>query len=88
MYRGTRKLVPLFYYTILQNAKEREQRQTCLSYAERRSISIMKYQNAKERAQRQVYLNYAERRSISIMKIKTQKCKNAKERAQRQVYLS
>ena len=47
MYRGTRKLVPLFYYTILQNAKERAQRQTCLSYTERRSISKMKFQNAK-----------------------------------------
>ena len=47
MYRGTRKLVPLFYNTILQNAKKREQRQTCLSYAERRSISMMKYQNTK-----------------------------------------
>ena len=78
MYRGTRKLVPLFYNTIFQNAKEREQRQTCLSYAERRSISMMEHQNAKEREQRQTCLSYAERRSISIMKIKTQKCKNAK----------
>ena len=78
MYRGTRKLVPLFYYTILQNAKERAQSQACLNYAERRSISMMKYKNAKERAQSQVYLSYAERRSISMMKIKTQKCKNAK----------
>jgi hypothetical protein len=47
MYRGTRKLVPLFYYTILQNAKERAQRQVYLSYAERRSISMMKYKNTK-----------------------------------------
>ena len=47
MYRGTRKLVPLFYYTILQNAKERAQSQVYLSYAERRSISMMKYQNTK-----------------------------------------
>ena len=47
MYRGTRKLVPLFYNTILQNAKEREQSQAYLSYAERRSISMMKHQNAK-----------------------------------------
>ena len=78
MYRGTRKLVPLFYNTILQNAKERAQRQVYLSYAERRSISIMKHQNAKEREQSQACLNYAERRSISMMKIKTQKCKNAK----------
>ena len=78
MYRGTRKLVPLFYNNILQNAKEWAQSQVYLSYAERRSISMMKHQNAKERAQRQVYLSYAERRSISMMKIKTQKCKNAK----------
>ena len=78
MYRGTRKLVPLFYYTILQNAKEREQSQACLNYAERRSISMMEHQNAKKRAQSKVYLNYAERRSILIIKIKTQKCKNAK----------
>lgn len=48
MYRGTRKLVPLFYNTILQNAKERAQKQACLSYAERRSISMMEHQNAKE----------------------------------------
>ena len=47
MYRGTRKLVPLFYYTILQNAKERAQSQACLNYAERRSISKMKFQNTK-----------------------------------------
>ena len=47
MYRGTRKLVPLFYNTILQNAKERVQSQVYLSYAERRSISMMKYQNTK-----------------------------------------
>ena len=47
MYRGTRKLVPLFYYTILQNAKEREQSQACLNSAERRSISMMEHQNAK-----------------------------------------
>ena len=78
MYRGTHELVPLFYNTILQNAKERKQSQACLSYAERRSISMMKHQNAKERVQSQVYLSYAERRSISIMKFqnaKTQKCK-------------
>jgi hypothetical protein len=30
-----------------QNAKERTQRQVCLSYAERRSISMMEHQNAK-----------------------------------------
>ena len=47
MYRGTRKLVPLFYNTILQNAKEREQSQVYLNYAERRSISMMKYKNTK-----------------------------------------
>ena len=47
MYRGTRKLVPLFYNTILQNAKEREQSQVYLSYAERRSISIMKIKTQK-----------------------------------------
>ena len=47
MYRGTHKLVPLFYNTILQNAKERAQRQACLNYAERRSISMMEHQNAK-----------------------------------------
>ena len=47
MYRGTRKLVPLFYNTILQNVKEREQSKVYLSYAERRSISMMKYQNTK-----------------------------------------
>ena len=78
MYRGTRKLVPLFYYTILQNAKEREQSQVYLNYAERRSISKMKFQNAKDPEQRQAFLIYAERRSISMMKYKntkTQKCK-------------
>ena len=76
MYRGTRKLVPLFYNTILQKAKMQRSEsrtnllelcratqhfddeiskckgaraeQTCLSYAERRSISMMKFQNAKE----------------------------------------
>ena len=47
MYRGTRKLVPLFYYTILQNAKEREQSQACLNYAERRSILIIKIKTQK-----------------------------------------
>ena len=47
MYRGTRKLVPLFYNTILQNAKERAQSQVYLSYAERRSISMMEYKNTK-----------------------------------------
>ena len=73
MYRGTRKLVPLFYNTILQNAKERVQSQVYLSYAERRSISMMKHQNAKERAQSQVYLSYAERRSISMMKYQNTK---------------
>jgi hypothetical protein len=49
-----------------------------LSYAERRSISMMKHQNAKKREQSKVYLSYAERRSISMMKYKntkTQKCK-------------
>ena len=49
MYRGTRKLVPLFYNTILQNAKEREQSQACLNYAERRSISIMKIKTQKRK---------------------------------------
>jgi hypothetical protein len=52
--------------------------QVYLNYAERRSISKIKFQNAKEREQRQTYLSYAEQRSISIMKIKTQKRKNAK----------
>ena len=78
MYRGTRKLVPLFYNTILQNAKERVQSQVYLSYAERRSISMMEHQNAKERAQSQVYLSYAERRSISIMKYKNTKTQKRK----------
>ena len=76
MYRGTRKLVPLFYYTILQNAKEWAQSQVYLSYAEWRSISMMKYQNAKEREQRQVCLSYAERRSISMMKYQNTKMQN------------
>ena len=47
MYRGTHELVPLFYNTILQNAKERAQSQVYLRYAKQRSISMMKYQNAK-----------------------------------------
>ena len=73
MYRGTRKLVPLFYNTILQNAKmqkckgESAEYQAYLSYAERRSISMMKHQNAKKREQNQACLSYAERRSISMM---------------------
>ena len=83
MYRGTHELVPLFYNTILQNAKERAQSQVYLSYAERRSISMMKFQNAKERAQRQTCLSYAERRSISMMEHQ-----NAKKREQRQTCLS
>ena len=58
MYRGTRKLVPLFYYTILQNAKEREQSQACLRYAERRSISKMDVKMQKCKTYRKLLIKY------------------------------
>ena len=75
MYRGTRKLVPLFYNTILQNAKEWAQSQVYLSYAERRSISMMEHQNAKEREQNK--LAWAMPSDVAFQLWKS-KCKNAK----------
>ncbi len=83
MYRGTRKLVPLFYNTILQkckNAKERAQ-STKLAWGLCRATQHFDYEISKCKgasAESSLLGGYAERRSISIMKIKMQKRKNAK----------